>query len=92
MYSFLSSSKPEVTMEEKFRFPPKVLYKNRYCNQDDFSILICGGTNITGSKPIKSVFKLNNPDLKCEKYIDMPKALYGCKTVVIDSDLFVFSG
>ena len=24
---------------------PKVLYKNRYCNQDDFSILVCGGEN-----------------------------------------------
>ena len=24
---------------------PKVLYENRYCNQDGFSILICGGEN-----------------------------------------------
>ena len=70
----------------------KILYENRYCNQDGFSVLVCGGTNITGSKPVKSVFKLHNTDFKCEKYIDMPEALYGCKTVVIDSDLFVFSG
>ena len=30
---------------ESFDFPPKVLYENRYCNQDDFSILVCGGRN-----------------------------------------------
>ena len=55
---------------------------------DNFSVLVCGERNITGLKPVKSVFKLHNTDFKCEKYIDMPKALYACKTVVIDSDLF----
>ena len=94
MVLFLSSSKQEVTMQKKFDFPPKILYENRYCNQDGFSVLVCGGINLfkTGSKPVKSVFKLHNTDFKCEKYIDMPKALYACKTVVIDSDLFVFGG
>ena len=24
---------------------PKVLYENRYCNQEGFSILVCGGRN-----------------------------------------------
>ena len=50
MDSFLSSSKPKITMNERksLNFPPKVLYENRYCNQDDFSVLVCGGRNETG--------------------------------------------
>ena len=30
---------------QSFDFSPKVLYENRYCNQDDFSVLVCGGKN-----------------------------------------------
>ena len=47
MDSFLFSSKPEVKMQgrKSFHFPSKVLYENRYCNQDDFSVLVCGGKN-----------------------------------------------
>ena len=43
----LSSLKREVKMQERttFDFPSKVLNGNRYCNQDDFSILVCGGKN-----------------------------------------------
>ena len=90
MDSFLSSSKPTVTMQESFVFPPKVLYENRYCNQDDLSVIFCGGRNITARKPVKSVFKLHFPNFKCEKYTNMPEALNDCKTAVINSDLFVF--
>ena len=58
----LSSLKPEVTMQKNFDFPPKVLYENRYCNQDDFSILICGRTN-ESNKIVESVFKLHGSKL-----------------------------
>ena len=46
----LASSKSEVTMQERktFDFPPRVLYENRYCNQDDFSVLFCGGKKKSG--------------------------------------------
>ena len=27
---------------------PKVLYENRYCNQEGFSILVCGGKDKNG--------------------------------------------
>ena len=55
----LSRSKQEVTMQERksFDFPLKVLYENRYCNQDDFSVLVCGGKN-EKNQNMKSVFKL----------------------------------
>ena len=91
MKSFSTSLKPKVTMQENFDFPPKVLYENRYSNQDDLSILICGGKNKT-DKLVRSVFKLYGPQLKCKKYIYMPEALYDCKTAVVNSDLFVFGG
>ena len=47
MKPFLSSVKQRVRMQERnsFDFPPKVLYENRYCNQDDFSIIVSGGIN-----------------------------------------------
>ena len=92
MYSFLSSSNPTVTMQESFVFPPKVLYENRYCNQDDLSVIFCGGRNITARNSLKSVFKLHIPNFECEKYTNMPEALYDCKTAAINSDLFVFGG
>ena len=78
-------------MQENFDFPPKVLYENRYCNQVDFSVLVCGGRN-KNYKNVKSVFKLHFPNFKCEKYTNMPEALNDCKTAVINSDLFVFGG
>ena len=59
IYSLLSSSKPEGTMQERksLDFPPKVMYENRYCNKDDFSILVCGGKNKTDQN-VKSIFKI----------------------------------
>ena len=33
---------------KKLDFSQKILYENRYCNQDDFSVLVCGGRNETG--------------------------------------------
>ena len=39
----MSNTKQKVTMQESFKFPPKILYENRYCNQVDFSVLVCGG-------------------------------------------------
>ena len=77
----LASSKPEVTMQERksFDFPPKVLYENRYCNQDDFSILVCGGID-QNNNLVNNVFKLQGPSFECEKYTNMPEAIYNCKT------------
>ena len=40
MKSLMSSLEPKViiTEEKSCEILPKVLYENRYCNQDDFSI------------------------------------------------------
>ena len=70
---------------ESFDFPPKVLYKNRYCNQDDFSFLVCGRRN-ENKIQIDTVYKLDGPDFDCKKYTSLPTLLYGCKIAVVNSD------
>ena len=67
------------------------MYENRCCNQDDFSILVCGGKD-KNKRVVNSVYKLNGPDLKCKTFTSMPNELYGCKTAVIGSDVFVYGG
>ena len=78
-------------MQERknFNFPPKVLYENRYCNQDDFSVLVCGGKD-KNDKLVRSVFKIHGSKLESEYYTSMPNARSNCKTAVINSELFVF--
>ena len=80
-------------MQERnsFDFLPKALYENRYCNQDDFSVLVCGGKN-KNQTAVNSIYKLDGTKLKCEKFTSMPKERYNCKTAVIYSDLFVLGG
>ena len=77
--------------EKSFDFPPKVLYENRYCYQDDFSVLICGGKN-KNDKIVNTVYKLDGSKLECEKYSGMPRERYSCKTAVINSELFIMRG
>ena len=90
MKSFSTSLKPKVTMQENFDFPPKVLYENRYCNQDDFSVLVCG-RSIT-SKIVNSVYKLNGPKFECETYTSIPNELEMSESAVVNSELFIFGG
>ena len=89
----LATSKPEVKMQERksFDFLPKALYENRYCNQDDFSVLVCGGID-KNYKTVKSICKFYCPKFECEEFISMPNPLKYCKTAIINSDLFDLVG
>ena len=78
MESKLPSSKPAVTLQERLEFPPSILYENRYCNQDNCSILFCGGKN-EKNEITKSVFKLCGDKLKHKKYTNMPEAFFIAK-------------
>ena len=93
MKSFLSSSNSKSTVQQRkiFDFPPKILYENRYCNQEDFSVLVCGGRT-ENNKVVKTVYKLDGRELKCNNFTSMPNELFDCQTVVINSELFVFGG
>ena len=76
---------------KNLNFPPKVLYENRYCNQNDFSVLVYGVVD-QNNKLVKSFFKLQGPYFECEKYTNMSGTLYAGKAAVINSDLFGFGG
>ena len=63
MDSFSSSSKSIVPMRESFDFPPKVLYENRYCNLEGFSILACGGGD-KNKKRVNQVLEVKVPSFE----------------------------
>ena len=86
-----TKSKQEITKQESFDFPPRILYENRYCNQNDFSVLVCGVMNKNLSS-VKSVHKLDGHELKCKKFTSMPMEPYYFKTAVINKNLYVFGG
>ena len=52
---------------------PNVLYENRYCNQDDFSILVCGGYTKNGPT-VNDVYELKGPNFECSKFPSMLEA------------------
>ena len=62
--------------DEKLFHVPNVLYENRYCNQDDFSILVCGGnTSNSGIKTfLNDVYELKGPNFECSKFPSMLEA------------------
>ena len=70
---------------------PTVLYENRYCDQDDFSILICGGEN-ENREALNDVYELKGPDFVPMKFPSMLEPRSLCETAVISSDIFVVGG
>ena len=66
---------------------PTVLYENRYCDQDGFSILVCGGENKNAA--LNDVYELKGPDFMPTKFPSMLEPRSLCETAVISSDIFV---
>ena len=69
------SSKILMMYEKRKTIPfhvPKVLYENRYCNQEGFSILISGGKDKNG-ETTNEVLKLEIPSFKVKKFPSMVK-------------------
>ena len=79
------------TNDRKLFNVPNVLYENRYCNQDDFYILVCGGYT-KNEEILKDVYELKGANLECTKFPSMLEARYYCKTAVINSDILVVGG
>ena len=69
---------------------PNVLYENRYCNQEGFSILICGGKEENGEITNK-VFELEIPSFKVHKFPSIIKPHYYSNIVNIKSDILGIS-
>ena len=65
---------------------PKVLYENRYCNQEGFSILICGGKDKKG-KITNKVLELKISSFKEKKFPSMVEPHYDLDLVSIKSNI-----
>ena len=70
---------------------PTVLYENRYCDQDGFSILICGGEN-GNREAVNDVYQLKWPNFESIKFPSMLEPRSNCETAVVNSDIFVVGG
>ena len=70
---------------------PSVLYENRYCDQDEFSIVVCGRES-RGYMSLNDVYEMKGPNFECSKFPSMLDARYDCKTAVINSDILVVGG
>ena len=90
MTSYHSNLLPYETDGKLFHVS-KVLYENRYCNQDDFSILVCGGYTKNGTT-LNDVYELRGPNFECSKFPSMLEARNYCKTAGINSDIVVVGG
>ena len=70
---------------------PSVLYENRYCGQDEFNIVVCGGK--TKEWETREVFKLEGPHFKTSVELSpMISRNFDGSTAVIGSDVYVLSG
>ena len=79
-------------MSQHFDGKPSVLYENRYCNQNEFEIII----NHVGNKSKDSTNSVINIETAGVKYnvvlIPMSPNHYYAKTAVVASDIFVLDG
>ena len=73
------SEKPQLLSEE---FP--VLYENRYCDQEDFCVVMCGALSVNHKRKM-TLFEIENKN-KNKTFIKLPpmfKGQYKCKIAAI---------
>ena len=66
----------------------KVLYENRYCNQEGFSILACGGCSYKNKKDLNQVLDVKIPSFEVTEFPFMEKRHYLLKLTTIKSEIF----
>ena len=72
-------------------FSTQVLYENRYCKQDGFSILICGGKD-NNKKYLNIVFEMKVPSFEVCDFPSMINQKAGVRLVVVNSDIMAIGG
>ena len=65
----------------------KVLYENRYCNQEGFSILVCGGKD-KNCKDTNQVLELKVPSFEVTEFPFMAKPHSFQRLATINSEIF----
>ena len=66
---------------------PKVLYENRYCNKEGFSVLACGGID-RNHKLKDQVLQIKIPSFQVTEFSLMAKPHYRLLTTTINSEIF----
>ena len=65
---------------------PKVLYENRYCNQEVFSILACGGLD-KNKKPLNQVLEVKIPSFEVIEFPSMEKCHHVLRLATINFEI-----
>ena len=79
-------------MSQHFGGKPSVLYENRYCDQNEFDIIINHEAN-ESKDSTKSIINIERADVKCNDVLILTSAnRYYTKTAVVGSDIFVLNG
>ena len=65
---------------------PKVLYENRYCSQEGFSILVCGGQN-ENYEDTNKVLEIKIPSFKVTEFPPMVKPHNRLHLTTINSEI-----
>ena len=66
---------------------PKVLYENRYCNQEGFSVLVCGGKD-RNNEDSNKVLEIKIPSFEVTEFPPMMKPHIRLKLATINSEIF----
>ena len=66
---------------------PQVLYENRYCTQEGFSILACGGTD-KNKKHVNQVLEVKIPSFEVTEFPFMEKPHNFLRLATINSEIF----
>ena len=88
MKSYPSKSLDSSEDEDVF-IVPDVLYENRYCNQNEFSIFDCGGNTKNKAIPKSLNSEFNGSKFQWSKICDKFETTYKCKTAVINSNVIL---
>ena len=79
-------------MSHCFGGRPSVLYENRYCDKNEFDIIICNEDK-ENKDSSNSFIQIESVDVKCNNVLISTSAnRYYAKTAVIGSDIFVLGG
>ena len=76
-------------MSQRFDFRPSVLYENRYCDLNEFDIIIYHEDR-ESKDSTNSIIQIENVDVKCNAVLILTStSRYYTKTAVVGSDIFV---
>ena len=65
---------------------PDILYENRHCNQEGFSILICGGQD-KNKMILNRVFEMKVPRFEVTEFPSIVRSCYLFDSITIGSDI-----